>query len=81
VIHAGSDAARAEELFGALHASLESDPATHLDRLGLSAGISELASGDDAAGLLDRAERALERASRAGSGTVVVELAADEARD
>jgi diguanylate cyclase (GGDEF)-like protein len=81
VIHAGGEAARAEELFGALHASLESDPATHLDRLGVSAGISELASDDDAAGLLDRAERALERAIRAGSGTVVVELAADEARD
>jgi diguanylate cyclase (GGDEF)-like protein len=81
VIHGGSRAARAEELFSALHASLESDPATHLDRLALSAGISELAPGDDAAGLLDRAERALERASGAGSGTVVVEMAADEARD
>jgi diguanylate cyclase (GGDEF)-like protein len=81
VIHASSQAARAEELFSALHSSLESDPATHLDRLAVSAGISELAPGDNAAGLLDRAERALERASRAGSGTVVVEMAADEARD
>ena len=38
-------------------------------------------AGDDAAGLLERAEHALERASLAGSGTVVVEMAADEARD
>jgi GGDEF domain-containing protein len=74
-------ATRPEELFSSLHASLESDPATHLDRLGLSAGITELAAGDDASELLDRAERALERATRAGSGTVVVEMAADEARD
>jgi GGDEF domain-containing protein len=81
VIHAGSLAARPEGLFAALHSSLESDPATHLDRLGLSAGITELAPGDDASELLDRAERALERATQAGSGTVVVEMAAGEAQD
>ena len=81
VVHPGSRAGRPEELFAALHASLESDPATHLDRLALSAGITELAPGDDAAGLLDRAEHALERAGEAGSGTVVVETVADDARD
>jgi hypothetical protein len=43
--------------------------------------VLERLDGDDAAGGLDRAERALQRASLAGSGRVVVELAADEARD
>jgi diguanylate cyclase (GGDEF)-like protein len=81
VIHPGSQAARAEDLFSALHSSLDSDPATHLDRLALSAGVSELAPGDDAPDLLERTERALEHANRAGSGTVVVEMAADEAND
>lgn len=80
-IHAGSHSARAEQVFSAVQASLESEPATHLDRLAVSAGISELAAGDDPAILLDRAEHALERASRAGPGTVVVAMAGDEASD
>jgi hypothetical protein len=37
--------------------------------------VLERLDGDDAAGVLDRAEPALQRASLAGSGTVVVELA------
>ena len=61
-IHAGSHSARAEQVFSAVQASLESEPAPHLDRLAVSAGISELAAGDDPAILLDRAEHALERA-------------------
>ena len=70
-----------KQLFSTLHASLESDPATHLDRLALSAGISELAAGDDAAGLLDRrSTRSSARAwpDRARSWS---QMAADEARD
>ena len=49
-----------------------------------AAGVHLVPAGqvpDTAAGLLDRAERALERASRAGVGTFVVETAVDEARD
>lgn len=80
VILSGSEGSRAESVFSAFQASLESDPATHLDRLAVSAGITELATGDDATRVLDRAEHALERASRAGLGTVVVAMAADDAQ-
>ena len=77
---AGSDSSHAERVLAALQASLASDPATHLDRLSVSAGISELASGDDAARVLERAKHALERASQAGPGTVVVAHATDDAQ-
>ncbi len=77
-LFAASGSPQAERVFAALQASLESDPATHLDRLALSAGITELASGDDASGILERAEHALERASQAGLGTVVVALATND---
>ena len=75
----GSGSSHAEHALAALQTSLASDPATHLDRLSLSAGVTELASGDDAAGVLERAEHALERASQAGPGTVVVALATEDA--
>ncbi|MBA2740462.1 MAG: diguanylate cyclase [Actinobacteria bacterium] len=78
VILSGSETRGAESVFAALQASLGSDPSTHLARLAISAGITELAASDDAAVLLERAEHALERAVRTGPGTVVVALAADE---
>ncbi len=76
----GAGSERAERVFTDLRASLESDPATHLDRLGVSAGITELAGEDDAAGVVARAGHALERAMRAGPGTVVVAMPTDEAK-
>jgi diguanylate cyclase (GGDEF)-like protein len=80
VILSGSESGRAEIVFSAFRASLERDPATHLDRLAVSAGITVLAASDDTETVLDRAEHALERASRAGLGTVVVAMAADDAQ-
>ena len=78
VILSGSESSRAESVFVAFQASLESDPATHLGQLAVSAGITELASADNATVVLERAEHALERAVSAGHGTVVVALPTDE---
>jgi diguanylate cyclase (GGDEF)-like protein len=60
----------AEALLGALHGSLEPPP--HIERVTLGGGITELAEGDDAETVLDRAEHALEQAQQVGHGTVVV---------
>jgi diguanylate cyclase (GGDEF)-like protein len=79
VILFGSGSTRAESVFSALQAALDRDPATHLDRLGVSAGITVLAASDDAASVLERAERAVERATRTGAGTVVVAMSGDGA--
>lgn len=60
----------AEALLGALHGSLEPPP--DVERVTLGGGITELAEGDDAETVLDRAEHALEQAQQVGHGTVVV---------
>jgi diguanylate cyclase (GGDEF)-like protein len=71
-------AADAQSVLAVLQASLEVRPPDDGARATVSAGIGELAAGDDAASLLERAERALRQARRAGGGTVVV--AGDDAR-
>jgi diguanylate cyclase (GGDEF)-like protein len=80
LILTGSTAVDAELLFAALQASLEEKPPGEFDWLAVSAGITELARGDDPASVFGRAEHALWRAKRAGRGTVVVAMAADEPR-
>jgi diguanylate cyclase (GGDEF)-like protein len=60
----------AETLVDALQSSLDFTRAD--DGVALSAGITELADGDDALGALDRANHALWQAKQAGPGTVVV---------
>jgi len=69
---------RAEAVLAALRASLEANAPTEFEWLGMSAGITELAWGDDAASVFGRVEHALWRAKRAGTGTVVVAMAADD---
>ncbi len=80
VILGGSTADKAEVVLAALQSSLEKDPPRAFDWLGVSAGITELAWGDDVASMFGRAEHALWRAKRAGTGTVVVAMAADDPR-
>jgi diguanylate cyclase (GGDEF)-like protein len=66
----GATAHDGETLLGALQSSIEPPP--DLDRVTLGAGITELAEGDDAEAVLDRAEHALKQAQQVGHGTVVV---------
>ena len=73
LVLAGSSA-DAEALLGTLQTAL--GPAEGEYKLGLSAGVTEIVSGDDGAGALARAEHALWQARQAGVGTVVVALAA-----
>lgn len=80
VILADATADRAEAVLAALRASLEAHAPTEFEWLGVSAGITELAWGDDAASVFGRVEHALWRAKRAGTGTVVVAMAADDPR-
>jgi diguanylate cyclase (GGDEF)-like protein len=80
VILGSATADRAEALLGGLRSSLEKDPPIEFEWLGVSAGITELAWGDDAASVFGRVEHALWRAKRAGTGTVVVAMAADDSR-
>jgi PleD family two-component response regulator len=62
----------AEALLGMVHAGSTRDDET--SGLTLSAGITELAEGDDAPAALGRAEHALWQAKQAGHGTVVIAL-------
>ncbi len=66
----GSGVDEAEALVDAVQSSLEPP----YDEVGvvLSAGVTEIAEGDDAQGVLGRAEHALWQATQAGRGTVVV---------
>lgn len=80
IILAGSTADKAEVVLAALQASLEKDPPREFEWLGVSAGITELAWGDDVSSVFGRAEHALWRAKRAGTGTIVVAMAADDSR-
>lgn len=80
LILAEANADRAEAVLEALRSSLEERPPTEFEWLGVSAGITELAWGDDAASMFSRVEHALWRAKRAGTGTVVVAMAADDSR-
>jgi diguanylate cyclase (GGDEF)-like protein len=80
VILEGSTADKAEVVLAALQASLAKDPPREFEWHGVSAGITELAWGDDVASVFGRAEHALWRAKRAGTGTVVVAMAADDSR-
>lgn len=81
LILTGSTTTKAESVFAALQASLEAQPPTELEWLDVAGGITECVSGDDVASLFGRAQHALWRAKRAGPGTVVVALAADDSRN
>ena len=70
----------AESVLSVLQASLEMQPPEQIDRLTVSAGITELTTGDDAGGVLGRAEQALWQAKQAGNGTVVVAMTGAGAR-
>jgi diguanylate cyclase (GGDEF)-like protein len=70
VVLSGSTVDDAEALLGTVHASPASDDES--PRLTLTAGITELADGDDATTALERAEHALWQAKQAGHGTVVI---------
>jgi diguanylate cyclase (GGDEF)-like protein len=65
-----STANDAEALLGAVQASLT--PPASVERLTLSAGITELGEGEGAPAALERAEHALWQAKQVGHGTVVV---------
>lgn len=80
VILSDANVDRAEAFLAALRASLDAHAPTEFEWLGMSAGITELASGDDATSVFGRVEHALWRAKRAGTGTVVVAMAADDPR-
>ena len=80
VILPGSGVAHAEAVFAQLQASLASEPPGDLDRIAVSAGITEVAPGDDPPDVLDRAEHAVSQARHAGSGTVVIALPNDDSR-
>jgi diguanylate cyclase (GGDEF)-like protein len=80
VVLVGAGTSKAELVFGALRSSLDADPVTHLERLSVAAGVTEVAPGEEPSGALARAEHALWRARRAGPGTAVVAMAADEPR-
>jgi diguanylate cyclase len=66
----GSGVDEAEALVDAVQSSLE--PPYEEAGVVLSAGVTEIAEGDDAQALLGRAEHALWQATQAGRGTVVV---------
>jgi len=66
----GSGVAEAEALVDAVQSSLE--PPYDEAGVVLSAGVTEIAEGDDAQTVLGRAEHALWQATQAGRGTVVV---------
>jgi GGDEF domain-containing protein len=78
VILSGSTAADAEGMFAALQAGQSAE--SRLEWPAVSAGVTELAWGDDAASVYGRARHALWRAKRAGRGTVVVAMAAEDPR-
>jgi diguanylate cyclase (GGDEF)-like protein len=68
----GSGVDEAEALVDAVQSSLE--PPYDEAGVVLSAGVTEIAEGDDAQVVLGRAEHALWQATQAGRGTVVVAL-------
>lgn len=68
----GSGVDEAEALVDAVQSSLE--PPYGEGGVVLSAGVTEIAEGDDAQAVLGRAEHALWQATQAGRGTVVVAL-------
>jgi diguanylate cyclase (GGDEF)-like protein len=72
LVLSGSTVDDAEALLGMVHAGSTRDDET--SGLTLSAGITELAEGDDAPAALGRAEHALWQAKQAGHGTVVIAL-------
>ena len=72
LVLSGSTVDDAEALLGTVHAGSTGDDET--SRLTLSAGITEVAEGDDAPAALGRAEHALWQAKQAGHGTVVIAL-------
>jgi PleD family two-component response regulator len=74
-----STAEEAESVLTALREGQAPEPAA-VDWSSVSAGITELARHDDAASVIDRARHALWRAKRAGRGTVVLAVAADDPR-
>jgi diguanylate cyclase (GGDEF)-like protein len=70
LVLSGSTVNDAEALVGTVHAQ----PGDETAALTISAGITELAEGDDASAALERAEHALWQAKQAGPGTVVIAL-------
>ncbi len=73
LVLSGSTVDDAEALLGTVHARPAGDD-DETSGLTLSAGITELAEGDDAPAALGRAEHALWQAKQAGHGTVVIAL-------
>jgi len=80
LILGGSTAAEAENVFATLQSPPGTQASSAFDWPAVSAGITELSWGDDAGSVFGRAEHALWRAKRAGRGTVVVAMAADDSR-
>jgi diguanylate cyclase (GGDEF)-like protein len=80
VIFPRSTVADAESVFAVLQASLRNQPPGDVGQLTLSAGITELSSGDDPDSVLGRASQALWQAKQAGTGTVVVATVDPNAR-
>jgi diguanylate cyclase (GGDEF)-like protein len=72
LVLSGSTVDDAEALLGTVHTRTTGDDET--SGVTLSAGITELAEGDDAPAALGRAEHALWQAKQAGHGTVVIAL-------
>jgi len=70
----------AENALATLQASLRQRPPVGIDRLVVSAGVTELTETDDSGSVFGRAEQALWQARQAGDGTVVVATANGEAR-
>lgn len=68
VILPESGLADAEGLFARIAATLQRRPPEHVERLGVSAGVAELRSDDDAMSLFERAEEALRRSKEEGKG-------------
>jgi diguanylate cyclase (GGDEF)-like protein len=76
----GATAADAQALVAVLQASLDVRPPGHEPgRATVSAGIAELASDEDAIGVLRRAQGALDQARRAGTGAVELAPGGDDA--
>ena len=72
--------ADAQALVAVLQASLDVRPPGHEPgRATVAAGIAELAADEDAAGVLRRAQGALEQARRAGTGAVELAPGDDDA--
>lgn len=72
VILPESSAADAEQLYVRLQRTVAAHPVAEAGHVGVSAGITELLEGDEAARCFDRADKALYRAKELGKGRAVI---------